>query len=394
VDERAVLESLLWVAVVSAAAPLLAVLFRGHVPQVVLLLVGGVLVGPQAMGLASPQDIQVLAEVGLGFLFLVAGYEVEPRVLVHNPLAHRALLAWFASVGLALAVVGVLAVTGFVHAYVAVALALTTTALGVLLPLLRERDLTDSDFGQSVLASGAVAEVLPVLAIAVFLGTRGEFVAILSLAGVALLAVALVVIPRRLRGTWVDTAFHSNLDDTAQASVRATVLLLIFFLFIAFDFGLDVVLGAFLAGVVLRTLGPKDAVALEHKLDVIGYGFFIPVFFVSSGMALDIDSIAEAPQRLAVFFVLMLVVRGVPTFLAYRGRLPARERVEVALLAATALPLLVAITHLGLENGTMLPENAAALVGAGALSVLVFPAVALASHGRGRSQVDSPPELP
>ena len=142
------------------------------------------------------------------------------------------------------------------------------------------------------------------------------------------------------------------------------------------------VLGAFLAGVVLRRWAPGDVHALEEKLDAVGYGFFIPVFFVASGMGLDLRSIVEAPGRLMVFFVLLLAVRGLPTMLVYRTALPLPQRVELVFLAATALPLLVALSQIGLENGTMLPENAAALVGAGVLSVLVFPAAAVALHRR------------
>jgi Kef-type K+ transport system membrane component KefB len=147
-------------------------------------------------------------------------------------------------------------------------------------------------------------------------------------------------------------------------------------------FGLDVVLGAFLAGVVLRRLARGDIHALEEKLDAVGYGFFIPVFFVSSGMALDVRSIVESPGRLLLFFLLLLAVRGLPTLLLYRSTLPLTERVQLTFLAATALPLLVALSAIGLANGSMLPENAAALVGAGVLSVLVFPAIATSIQRR------------
>jgi Kef-type K+ transport system membrane component KefB len=380
-DTTATLQTLLLVCLVSAAAPLLTTMVGGHVPQVVLLLVGGVLIGPQVLGIAEPELVQLIAEVGLGFLFLIAGYEVEPRLL-REPVATRAFAAWAASLVLALVVVGVLAAAGLVQAYVAVSLALTTTALGVLLPLLRDRGLLSTGFGDAVLTTGAVGEMLPVLAVAIFLGTRGSFVALLSLAAIALLAAVLAVVPRRFAGTALHRAFTQTQDDTRQSAVRATVLLLVLFLTIAAEFGLDAVLGAFLAGMVLRQLGPTDPEAFEHKLDAVGYGFFIPVFFVVSGMNLDIQSIADNPLRLVLFFTLLLVVRGVPTVIAYRGMLPLRDRVELGVLAATALPLLVAITQIGLANGTMLPENAAALVGAGALSVLLFPALALASHAR------------
>jgi Kef-type K+ transport system membrane component KefB len=159
--------------------------------------------------------------------------------------------------------------------------------------------------------------------------------------------------------------------------LRWSMLLLIGLLVLAGEFGLDVVLGALLAGVVLRRWAPGDARALESKLDAVGYGFFIPVFFVVAGMRVDLRSIVESPERLFVFLALLLVVRGLPVLVVYRRALGMRERTQLMLFTATTLPLVVALTEIGLNNGTMLPENAAALVGAGVLSVLVFPFVAV-----------------
>jgi Kef-type K+ transport system membrane component KefB len=164
---------------------------------------------------------------------------------------------------------------------------------------------------------------------------------------------------------------------TAQTTLRWTVVMLLLLLLIANAFGLDAVLGAFLAGVVLRRSAPGDIGSLEEKLDAVGYGFFIPIFFVASGMSLDLRSIVHSPGRLFMFFALLLVVRGLPTLLIYRAALLRLQRLELTFLMATALPLLVALSEIGLQTGEMLPENAAALVGAGVLSVLVFPAVAV-----------------
>jgi Kef-type K+ transport system membrane component KefB len=148
------------------------------------------------------------------------------------------------------------------------------------------------------------------------------------------------------------------------------------------EFGLDVVLGAFLAGVVLRHWTPGDSHAFEAKLDALGYGFFIPVFFVVAGTAVDLTSILEAPARVVVFLVLLLLVRGLPVLAVYRHALALRERSQLMFCTATTLPLIVALTQIGLENGTMLPENGAALVGAGVLSVLCFPLSAVLLHRR------------
>jgi hypothetical protein len=192
------------------------------------------------------------------------------------------------------------------------------------------------------------------------------------------LALGLAWLSRMPRLDRFDAISRKGENATSQITLRLTVVLLFALLVVASEVGLDVVLGAFLAGMVLRRWAPADAGALEDKLDAVGYGFFIPVFFVSSGMALNVDSIVDAPLRLVGFFVLLVAVRGLPSLLLYRRDLNGRERVQMTLLTATSLPLLVALAAVGLDSGEMLPENAAALVGAGVLSVMVLPGLAIA----------------
>jgi Kef-type K+ transport system membrane component KefB len=379
------LETLLLAATVAAIAPVLVAWLPGpRIPQVVVLLAGGVLIGPQVLGWADRAAIDLLANVGLGFLFLLAGYELDLELFRVRP-GRLAIVGWLVSVAVAMATVGILAAAGLVRAFVPVALGLTTTALGTLLPILRDNDMLGGRFGRYLLAAGAVGELFPIFAIALFLGASNKFVALMSLLAVGLLAVVLSQAPRLIRGRRLERILQEGEGSTAQTTVRWTVVLLLLLLVVAADFGLDVVLGAFLAGIVLRRWAPGDTHALESKLDAIGYGFFIPLFFVASGMGLDIRSIGEAPLRLLAFFVLLLVVRGVPALVLYRRDLPAVQRVEMMLLTATALPLLVALAEIGLRNGTMLHENAAALVGAGALSVLVYPMAAVMIERRRRA---------
>jgi len=370
--------SLAAVAAVALLAPLvLGLLPRLLVPQVVLLLVGGIVIGPHVLGLGAPGDVQILADVGLGFVFLLAGYEVDLRLFGQDA-GRRALAAWFVALALALGVVALLAAAGLVRAFVPVALGLTTTALGTLLPILRERDLMRGRLGGYLLAAGAVGELFPVLGIAIFLGTQSRFTALVSLGGVAVLALVLSLARRSVRpGGRLATVIELGQDETAQITLRGTVLLLIALIALTDRFHLDAVLGAFLAGVVLRRWVGRSAPVLESKLDAVGYGFFIPIFFVYSGMSLDLPSIAASPLRLLLFFGLLLVCRGLPALLVYRGALTLRQRAQTALVTATALPTLVALTEIGLRNGTMLRENAAALVGAGVLTVLVLPALAV-----------------
>jgi Kef-type K+ transport system membrane component KefB len=394
-DSVLVVDDLVAVLAIALLAPLVVGLLpRLLAPQVVLLLAGGILVGPQVLGLSSPEGVRVLADVGLGFVFLLAGYEVDLG-LAREDAGRRAVLAWLVSLGLAIGVVGLLAAAGLVRAFVPVALALTTTALGTLLPVLRENGMLSGRRGRYLLAAGGVGELFPVLAIALFLGTQNRFTALASLGAVAVLAVVLTLTRRAVReGGRLATVVVLGQHETAQITLRATILLLITLIAITDEFHLDAVLGAFLAGVVLRQWVGEASPVLESKLDAVGYGFFIPIFFVYSGMSLDLGAIGAAPLRVALFFGLMLAVRGLPALLVYRGVLSLRERTGTALVTATALPVLVALTEIGLRNGTMLPENAAALVGAGVLTVLVFPAVAVALDRPARSAPAAGPAEP
>ena len=379
------------VAVVSAFAPIVAALIpRSLVPQVVIMILGGILVGPHGLGYAQTDAIALFANVGLGFVFLLAGYELEPHLFRERP-GRLALLAWGITAVIAIAVVGTLEVVGFVRAFGPVAIGLTTTALGTLLPILRENDLLAGVFGRYVLAAGAVGELLPIVAIALFLGANGSLVALGSLGAMAGLAFAFTFAPRLARHGLIGRVMREGEHATSQTTLRWTIVLLLALLAAAAKFGLDAVLGAFLAGMVLRRWAPGDVAALERKLDAVGYGFFIPVFFVYSGMGLDVKSIVENPLRLFAFFVLLLLARGLPALFVYRRALPRLRRVQLMFITATTLPLLVALSEIGLRNGTMLPQNAAALVGAGVLSVLVYPTVAVRLGQRAPATLASRP---
>ena len=390
-DLQESLTDLLIVSLIAALTPILAgLLSRPRVPQVVIFILGGILVGPQVLGWAEPEGIELISNVGLGFLFLLAGYELE-LALFRERAGRLALTSWLVTAVIAVAVTAALAAAGLVRAFVPIAIGLTTTALGTLLPILRDNQMLEGRFGAFVMAAGAVGEFLPIVAVAIFLSTQGVFLGLLSLVLIGGVALLLTFVPRLVRNEKIRGILSEGEHATSQTTLRWTMVLLFALLVIAADFGLDVVLGAFLAGVVLRRWAPGDVHSLEAKLDAVGYGFFIPVFFVTSGMSLDLHSIIEAPARLVVFFVLFLVVRGLPALLFYRQDLPMRGRVQLMLLTATALPLLVALAHIGLESGTMLPENAAALVGAGVLSVIVFPALAVGLRRSGaRPLVEAP----
>ena len=377
------LVDLVAVALVAALAPLVVAALPGpRIPQVVIFLVGGVLIGPHGLGVAETSSIQLLANIGLGFLFLLAGYELDPSLLRQRP-GQLAIGGWVISAGLAVAVAAGLTAAGYIKDYVPVGLALTTTALGTLLPILRDNDMLTGEFGRHVFAAGAVGELFPIVIIAVFLTQRGHFIALASVALVGVLALGLSAAPWLARSSAVQRVIREGEDATGQTTLRWAVVLLFLLLAIASRFGLDVVLGALLAGMVLRAWTRRfhmDTEGLERKFDAVGYGIFIPIFFISSGMTLDLKAISQDPLRVLLFFVLLLVVRGLPSLLVYRHTLGARQRLEMTFITATTLPLLIALAEIGQRDGVMLPATAAGLIGAGVLSVLVYPLIAVGLH--------------
>ena len=379
------LDDLLAVMLVAALAPLVVAVLPGpRIPQVVVFLFGGVLIGPHVLGFAETSSIQLLANIGLGFLFLLAGYELDPRLLRQEP-GRLAIGGWLMSAAIAVGVAAALTAAGYIKDYVPVGLALTTTALGTLLPILRDNGMLGGEFGRHVFAAGAVGELFPILIIAVFLGQRGSFVALASVLLVGALAVALTVVPWLARSAAVQRMVTEGQEATGQVTLRWSLVLLFALLALASRFGLDVVLGAVLAGIVLRGWTQHlrmDTDSLEHKFDAVGYGLFIPIFFISSGMSLDLKSISGDPLRLLVFFVLLIVVRGLPSLLVYRRTMAPVQRVEMTFITATSLPLLIALATIGEQDGVMLPATAASMIGAGVLSVLVFPLIAVSLHRR------------
>jgi Kef-type K+ transport system membrane component KefB len=391
------LETLLAVALVAALAPVLVAALPGpKIPQVVVLIFAGILIGPHGLGLADTTSIVLLSNVGLGFLFLMAGYELDPR-LFREQSGRMAMVGWAASAVLAVGAVAVLASFHYVSDFVPIGLALTTTALGTLLPILHDNDMLGGRLGRYVLAAGAVGELFPIVAISLFLTRREQFIAIGSLVAVAVAALLLTTAPRVIGDRRLRALIRQRQRATAQSTLRWSIVLLLILLVAAERFGLDVVLGAMLAGMVLRSWTRKmevDVKPLEEKLEAVGYGFFIPLFFVASGMTLDIHAIVSDPLRLVVFVVLLLVVRGLPSLLIYARVLSFRQRLEMTFITATTLPLLIALAEIGLRDGVMLPSNAAALVGAGLISVLVFPAVAAAQHRQGQSGVNIAEPVP
>lgn len=386
------LDSLFAVVVIGALAPVISGLLPGKVkiPPVIFMLVGGILIGPEFLGWAESADVELLSILGLSFLFLLAGYELEPSLMRQAP-GKLALRGWIVSVVLAtVIVIGLNAIGQLASDYQVVIIALTTTALGTLIPILRESGMLSTTIGPYIFAAGAAGEFMPIVAMALLLSGSGPIEGLFALTSMAVITFLALMVIRRLKDRDWHTRLGLSEDSTGQSTLRWTVLLLTGLVLFASDFGLDVVLGAFLAGMVLRQWAPGDRDRLELKLEAVGYGVLIPIFFVDSGIKLDIRSIMENPRPMVALFVLLFVARGLPALFIYRSHLDLRGRWQMVFLSATALPLLVALSEVGVQSDLMSERSAAAMVGAGVLSVLVFPLVAVVLHlGRAPAPEDA-----
>ena len=378
--------SLFWIALCAVIAPLLAGLVpRRLIPEVVLLLALGVVIGPGVLGLAAiGEGLEVLRELGLGMLFLLAGYEIELKELTGRG-GRRAFVTWLICFALALALVGVIGLSGAIHAEIAVAIALVSTALGTLLPILKDSGQLDTKLGAAVLNHGAFGELCPVIAMALLLSSRGTLASIGVLAIFTVVALIFTLPSARLRpGSRTHQLIVGGSETTAQITVRLVVLLLISLGGLAIAFDLDVVLGAFAAGFVLRRALPEGDESLEHKLEGLAFGLLIPIFFITSGMAIDPSAIAAHPIGLLIFILAILLVRGGPIYVASRTeRGPNTRQVfnglqsaQIALYGATGLPIIVAVTAVAVKSEHMSSANASLLVAGGAITVLLLPMTA------------------
>lgn len=382
-------EDIFVVAAVAAASPVLADLSRRvRVPIVVAEIGLGIIVGPQLLGLASTDSfIEGLSTLGLAFLFFLAGLEIEFERIRGVPLRLGA-IGWGVSLGLGIALAVALWLTGLIDAPVLVGLALTTTALGTLMPILRDAGILRERFGNYVLGAGAVGEFGPVVIVSIILALEaGEPLRTALLFVFAAVAVIAALVATRAQPERIVRLVESTMRTSGQVAVRLTLMVLVGLAVLASEFGLDVILGAFAAGIIVGfvTRGGTESGEFEGKLDALGYGFLIPIFFISTGMDFDLDALVESPSAIALvpgFAVLFLIARGVPAWFFYRGELESTDRRALALLSASALPLLVAITQIGTETGVMRADESVALVGAGMLSVLLFPLLALAIRSK------------
>ncbi|MFZ2015500.1 MAG: cation:proton antiporter [Nocardioides sp.] len=378
-DETEAFRSLAWVLGVAALTPIvLGLLPKVRLPEVVVLLALGMTIGPFGLGLAHLDDqVSFVSELGLGMLFLLAGMEVDPLEMRTRDGA-RAVVAWLVSLAAAVAWMFFLAEVAGIPAWGAIAIAMTSTAFGTLLPLLRDTGLQQLQIGRLVLVNGAIGEFGPILAMSVFLSAGSTWGALLSLAVFVVIAALLgfLLVRHSPRAERVVAVVRRGAETTAQAPVRLVLLLLAVMLAMSASLGLDVILGAFVAGGIIRMLLPADHAAISARLDGIGYGFLVPVFFVVSGMGIDPVELLHHPGRVLFVFASILLLRGGPVYLIFR-HLGRRMRLQLGLFSATGLPIIVAVTTVAVDSGQLTHAGQSIVVGAGMLTVLLLPVSAL-----------------
>jgi Kef-type K+ transport system membrane component KefB len=361
-----------------AAVTVVAVPGRFAAPVVVVEIALGILIGPQILDIARADDfIDFFATLGLGMLFFFAGYEIDFGRIRGRPLELGS-AGWVLSILIAFAIGAALEAAGVIDSFLYVGAAMATTAMGTLIPILHDQGETHNRFSAFLLAAGCAASFGPIVMVTLFLSTDHPLhEALILIAFVAIaVAVALASTGMALRH-W--PALERTIEASSQLAVRVTVVLVFGLVLLADQIGLDVLLGGFVAGLITRAaLEGREIQVFESKLAAVGFGFFVPFFFVTSGIGFDLDALgsAGAIAKLALFFVLFLVVRGAPALLLYRSVFDRRDRAALALYSATELPLVVAITTIAVDAGHMRSSTAAGLVGAGMLSTLVFPLAA------------------
>ena len=375
------------VAAIALLAPLLLAFAPTalRVPAVVLEIVAGIVVGPSVLGWVDADvPVQIVALLGLAFLLFLAGLEIDVHRL-RGPGLRTALLGYAATVLIGLAAGAGFGLAGWVASPLLIAITLSATSLGLVVPVLKDSGKLATALGQTVVAASSVADFAAVLLLSLLFSTAEGSTAsrvvllVMFVLVVALAAAALLLTERSKR---LGAAVRRLQDTTAEIRVRGAVVLLVAFVALAEAFGLESILGAFLAGVVVGLMD-RDTSAhprFRVKLEAIGYGFLIPVFFVTSGIRLDLTGLLDDPAALArvpLFLAALLAARGLPALL-YARHFDRRSVLAAALLQATSLPFVITATQIGVLTGLMSPVTAAALVCAGLLSVLFFPAGAVA----------------
>ena len=375
--------SLLIIAGIAVLVPVVLDLVpRLPVPEAALEVIAGIVVGPSVLGwVRVDAPVQVLSDLGLGMLLFLAGLEIDLDRL-RGPLARLAVTAFAVSAVLALLCAYAFGLAGQAKQPLLLAIILMSTSTGLLLPLLKDAGEDATEFGQLVMTAAALAEIVPILLLSLFFSAASTTpqAQLISLAiFVVLLVMSGIALSRVRRLDRVARLLNHLADSSAQLRVRSSLTLALAFGVLAYRFGFASILGAFAAGLLVRLFELSRGTPhpqFKTKMEGIGFGFLIPIFFISTGVEFQLKALLASPVALAevpLFLAALLFVRGLPALLYVRSI--GRRRAEAAgLLQAVTLTFVIVATQIGILDGKITPTAAASLLAAGLLSTVVFPA--------------------
>jgi Kef-type K+ transport system membrane component KefB len=381
--------SLVGVATIAFLIPFTLGFFpRLRVPVVVAELIAGIVFGPAVLGwIQVTPVITTMASLGVAFLLFLAGMELDLGEL-QGPPARRGALSFAMTFALALAVTIPLGMTGHILSPLLVAIALSATSVGIIVPVLRDTGLLSSNAGLHAMAGGAVAEFATIAMLGIFFATNGgsaleEVILIVMLAVAALIALTLL---RRTSNWKPGKIILDRLDETtSQPRVRGAVLLMLAAGALSLKFGFEPILGTFLAGIIFAIIirGDRFEERLRMRVEAIGFGFLVPIFFITSGLRFDTHGLVGLPSVVLVglFALILLFVHLTPALVLHTRSLGLRTATAVGMLQATNLSFIVVAVEVGRQIGKLRDVNASALILAGLVSAIAFPPIAQALLG-------------
>ncbi|MBU0437742.1 cation:proton antiporter [Staphylococcus succinus] len=381
------LYSLWWIILSAMLAPIFALITRRYIPDVIWLLIFGILIGPYMLSLSKfTESIEIIRELGMGFLFLLAGFEVNTSDM-RNKQGKQAFITWITSFFFAM-VFSLIFTNGNINISIVIAIACTSTALGTLLPILKDSKIINSNLGKATITHGAYGELLPIIAMSLLLSTFATWQASIILISFSIISIIVVALPIRfIRKTpLLGKAILSASNTTMQTTLRMTVFILITLMLLTAVLKLDIALGAFLAGillnVILKAFSPKQSEEIAHKVEIVGFSFLIPVFFITSGMNINLLKVLQNWQLVLILFALIAIIRGVIVYIrerftnTYSNLNNKKEQLVLSLYSATGLPIIVAVAGIAETSNLITPVMSGVMITSGALTVLIFPLIA------------------
>lgn len=386
--------NLLGVVVIATLAPLVVDALRAPVPDVVAMILGGVLFGTSGLGwIEIDVSVQLLSSLGLAYLLFVSGLEIRAAALRGR--ISISLVAFGVSVSIAVAFALAFRAAGLVSNVGIMVAVLITTSLGIVVVLLKEEGRLATPMGQLTLLGASLGDFASVGLLSVLFSDRDSppelRVLLLVLFGVAVFALAAAArhmsVLQRLRGALSRRAYGSS-----RILIRASFALMVGFAALAGAVGLEAILGAFAAGVVVSVVSDRvdgsdelEAIGTEStgpadvraQLETIGFGLMAPLFFVTAGLRFDLGALAGSAEALALVplaLVAMIATRALPA-LFFARLLDRREMIASGLLMSVKLTFVVASVQIGTQAGALSPAAASAIISAAMISIVTLPTI-------------------